>query len=129
MIAYISDYSSKHTTDIIGEQASRDSGNIDLTEIYEISGTVMVIEAVEEIDNSVFDRTSYFYKVIDMIKGEDCDGHWLVAYKESMTPGCRYLVMVNKPDINSYFFVMSSRNSLFELKSSEAQEILKQTKK
>ena len=126
VIAYIIDYSLKHTAGITDEPASMNSENSDLIDIYENAETVMVIEAVEEIDNSVADRTSYSYKVIDLIKGQDCDGHWLVAYKDAMVLGCKYLVMVNRPDVNSNFFVMSSQNSLFALNSFEAQEILKQ---
>ena len=99
----------------------------DLQKVYEFSDCVMTLEVTDIFENQE-DRTSYFFKPISIIKGQYYNEEWLITLKDAMKTGEKYLVFLTKPAQGSRYFIISSRNSVFELDSEKALSFLENVK-
>ena len=81
-----------------------------LTDIYDYSSDVFVVEVERVIFNAVDDRTTYLFKVENTIKGGFSGEGCVIAFKDSMNVGEKYLLMVSKLDDN--VFTVCSLNSV-----------------
>ena len=122
-VEYAATYASEHTyegsTAVHGDYCR----SSDLKEIYEFSSNVIEAEITGIVDDSIPDRTSYSFKVIEEIKGTARDEQWVAAFKDSMKTGERYVLLLTKPGETSAFFVVDSLHSVIPENTPEAETV------
>lgn len=94
-----------------------------ILEIFDGSPYVIVAEITGICDDSLDDRTVYTFSLNDTIKGKVTDEQWIIAFKDSMKVGEKYLLLLDKPGKDSLLFTMSSLKSVQALDSDEAATI------
>ena len=124
VLNYVEEYTANHpykgSTAVKGDYCR----SSDLREIFDYSSNVFIAEITGVINNSASDRTSYSFRVIDEIKGSVKDEQYVIAFKDSMQVGGKYLLLLQKPDETSIFFVVDSLYSIFPANSEGAATVL-----
>ena len=121
---YVEEYISEHPYSGSNSMLGDYCRSSDLREIFDYSSNVFVAEITGVMNNSFSDRTWYSFRIIDEIKGSVKDEQHIVAFKDSMETGEKYLLLLQKPDETSISFVVDSLNSILPADSEEAQEVL-----
>ncbi len=121
---YIADYLEKHPSDGAVPVRNDYCRSEDLREIFDFASTVMVARITGVLDDSMEGRTSYSFEVKNVLKGSVNNEEWVLAFKQSMTVGEEYLLLLAKPDEQSVFFTMCSPKSILQADSEDAQAVL-----
>ena len=121
---YIEAYAASHSEDDVTEPPRTyiDSENLD--EIYAFSSCVMTVEITGIANNTISDRTWYYFSPVKVLKGETKNMDWIVSFKDSMETGGQYLVFLTRPGEYSRLFVVSAKKSVFDIHSEEARQFL-----
>ena len=121
---YVEEYTAKHpyrgSTVVLGDYCR----SSDLRQIFDYSSNVFVAEITGVNNNSVSDRTSYSFQIIDEIKGSVKDEQYVIAFKDSMSVGGEYVLLLQKPDETAFSFVVDSLNSVLPVNSEAAKTVI-----
>ena len=120
---YIADYLEKHPSDNVVPIRNDYCRSEDLREIFDFASTVMVARITGVLDDTMEGRTSYSFEVKNVLKGSVNNEEWVLAFKQSMTVGEEYLLLLAKPDEQSVFFTMCSPKSILRADSEDAQAV------
>lgn len=123
-VDYVEEYISEHPYNESYSLQGDYCRSSDLHEIFDYSSNVFVAEITGVMNNSFPDRTWYSFRIIDEIKGSVKDENHIVAFKDSMETGEKYLLLLRKPDDTSISFVVDSFYSILPADSEEAQTVL-----
>lgn len=93
----------------------------DLKEIYDYASVVISVRITGIVDNTAADRTSYTFEVKDVLKGTVNGEQWVTAFKDSMTVGEEYILLLDKPEETSVFYIMCSPRSILAASGSDAE--------
>ena len=92
-----------------------------MKEIYDYASVVISVRITGIMDNTVADRTSYTFEVKDVLKGTVNGEQWVTAFKDSMTVGEEYILLLDKPEETSVFYIMCSPRSILAASGSDAE--------
>lgn len=95
----------------------------DLREIYDYASTVAVMKITGIADITAQDRTAYTFEVKELLKGSVKGEQWVIAFKDSMAVGEEYLLLLDKPEDTSVFFIMCSARSVLAASGAEAETV------
>lgn len=124
--AYVEAYTAEHPSDNAVPISGDYCRSEDLKEIYDYASTVAVVKITgirNDLGLFADDRTSYTFETKDVLKGTVKKEEWVVAFKDSMNVGEEYLLLMDKPDDTSAFFIMCSPKSVIPAASEDAEYI------